>query len=97
MDGHRGQIFCTIYKFIKFDTFVLIKFSLNDKLSHIFNEKKNILKYFNIYTDNSTHFAFFSNTCLMEGRAATMRAGLVMAPVDLSWGTLKSHLENRTS
>ena len=42
----------------------------------------------------TTDLAFFSRANFMDGRAATILALFVIAPVDLSWGTLKSHLKN---
>ena len=39
--------------------------------------------------------ADFSKAYLMDGRAATIRALFVIAPVVLSCGTLKSHLKNK--
>ncbi len=47
--------------------------------------------------ESTTDLALLSKQCLMEGMAATTRAGLVMAPVALSWGTLKSHLQHKST
>merc|ERR1719184_719023 len=44
------------------------------------------------WEQSTTDLAPLSRQYLIEGRAATLRALLVMAPVPLSWGTLKSHL-----
>ena len=44
------------------------------------------------WEQSTTDLAPFLRACSMEGRAPTMRAGLVMAPLG-SWGTLKSHLK----
>ena len=45
------------------------------------------------WEQRTTLLAFCSRQYWMDGRAATIRALLVMAPETLSWGTLKSHLK----
>ena len=45
------------------------------------------------WEQRTTDWHPWSRQCWMEGIAAKIRAGFVMANVDLSWGTLKSHLE----
>ena len=45
------------------------------------------------WEQRTTLLAFCARQYWMDGRAATIRALLVMAPDTLSWGTLKSHLK----